>query len=177
MKNQKIKNIVLTSVITALTAVLSQIAIPVPSGVPITLQTFAVSLSGYLLGLKYGVISTFIYISLGAIGIPVFSNFSGGIHFIFASPTGGFIIGFLFLSFFCGLSCLFKWRKHGKVSAIFWGLIGVFICHLCGCMQYASIASIPFTAAIVTVSLPFILKDAISVVLAYFLCLKINKYM
>ncbi len=161
---------------TALTAVLAQIAIPMPLGVPITLQTFAVTLSGYILGLKYGFISTLLYVLLGALGVPVFSHFKGGLHFLFASPTGGFLFGLLFLSVFTGLSLCFKWKKHGNFYAVLFGLLGIIFCHLCGSMQYASITALPFTTAVLTVSLPFLLKDLIFAVLAYFLSLKLKKH-
>ena len=163
------------ALMTALTAVLAQIAIPVPLGVPITLQTFAVALCGYFLGLKFGVLSTLIYILLGAVGVPVFTHFQGGLHYIFASPTGGFILGFLFVPLFSGLSPLFKWKKHGKATAVLLGVIGVIFCHLCGVMQYSSITAIPFTTSALTVSLPFIIKDIISALLAYFLSERLKK--
>ena len=167
----------MTGLMTALISVLSQIAIPVPIGVPITLQTLAVALCGYLLGLKYGTASTFLYIILGCIGVPVFSHFQGGIHYVFASPTGGFILGFIFISVLTGCASVFKWRKNEKLYGIIFGFVGVILCHLCGAMQYASIGGVSFTVALITVSVPFLLKDLISVVLAYFLSLKIKKIM
>ena len=63
---------------TAVVAVLSQIAIPMPSGVPVTLQTLAVALCGYVLGSKKGAVSLLVYALLGAVGAPVFANFKGG---------------------------------------------------------------------------------------------------
>ena len=60
--------IVLTGMFAAVLAALSQVQIPMPSGVPVTLQTFAVALTGYVLGWKYGLASTAIYTLLGAIG-------------------------------------------------------------------------------------------------------------
>jgi len=175
MKDSKIKNTVYTALFTATVAVLAQIAIPMPFGVPITLQTFATALSGYLLGPKYGVISIFLYIILGTVGVPVFSNFQGGLHFIVASPTGGFILGFIFISLFCGLSCLSRWKKRERLNSVLFGILGTILCHLCGSMQYASVTSIPFTTALITVSLPFILKDMIFTVLAYFLSVRLKK--
>ena len=59
---------VLTGVFAALLAVLSQIAIPLPTGVPITLQTFAVALCGYVLGPGMGALSVGVYLALGAAG-------------------------------------------------------------------------------------------------------------
>lgn len=165
-----------TALCTATVTLVAQIAFPLPFGVPITLQVFAIALSGYLLGPKYGVISTLLYITLGAIGVPVFSHFRGGIQYIFGSPTGGFILGFIFISLFCGLSCLFRWKKRGAFYSISFGFIGTVICHLCGSMQYASVSALPFNVAVLTVSLPFILKDIIFTVLAYFLSVRLKKF-
>lgn len=78
-------------------AACAQIAIPQPGGVPFTLQVWAVSLAGIVLGLKNGVIATLVYILLGAVGAPVFSRFTGGFGIILG-PTGGFILTFPILA-------------------------------------------------------------------------------
>ena len=74
----KTKQIVGIGVMTAIIAVLSQITIPLPTHVPVTLQTFAVALAGYFLGWKGGAVSALVYGLLGAIGVPVFAGWSGG---------------------------------------------------------------------------------------------------
>ena len=94
MNRQKITTIVLCALFAAITAVLSQIAIPMPSGVPVTLQTFAIALCGFYLCTARATVSTVVYVLLGAVGVPVFSGFKGGIASI-VGPTGGFIIGFI----------------------------------------------------------------------------------
>ncbi|MCA5010971.1 biotin transporter BioY, partial [Clostridioides difficile] len=66
----------------AVLAVISQLSIPMPTGVPITIQIFGVALIGTVLGWKLGFLATLIYILLGAVGLPVFSNFRGGIQFL-----------------------------------------------------------------------------------------------
>lgn len=150
------------AICTALTIVLSQIAIPMPSSVPVTLQTFAIALCGYLLGAKYAPVSIFLYVALGAIGLPVFANFSGGISVIFGY-TGGFIWGFIAMAAFCGVGTLFK----NKIISVAFGVLGLLVCHFCGAIQYALIADIGIFSSIMLVSLPYLLKDVISVVCAY----------
>lgn len=160
----KIKMIDLTLIplFAAITAVLSQITVPMPSGVPITLQTFAVALCGYFLGVKKGTSAIGVYILLGAVGVPVFTGLKGGFVCLF-SITGGFIWGFLALCALCGLS----FRK--KPIRIAFGLVGLAVLHLCGAVQYALLMGIDFVQSFLTVSAPYLIKDAVSVVLAFVL--------
>lgn len=57
--------------------VLSQIQIPMPSGVPVTMQTFGVALCACVLGWKMGTASVAVYLLLGSFGVPVFAGLSG----------------------------------------------------------------------------------------------------
>ena len=99
---EKITNIVMVGVFAAVLAVLSQISFPLPSGIPVTLQTFAVALCGYALGCKRGTLAVLVYIVLGAVGLPVFANFSGGFGSL-VGLAGGYIYGFLPMAALCGL--------------------------------------------------------------------------
>ena len=96
----KILSIVYIGVSAALIAICSWIQIPLT--VPITLQTMGVCLVSGLLGLKRGTLATLVYIVLGAIGIPVFAGFSGGMGVILGS-TGGYIVGFIFTALIVGI--------------------------------------------------------------------------
>ena len=73
-----VRDMTVMAVFAAALAVMSQISIPMPSGVPITLQTFALALIGYSLGAKRGAMAVLVYLLLGAVGVPVFANFHGG---------------------------------------------------------------------------------------------------
>lgn len=166
----KIKMIDLTVIplFAAITAVLSQITVPMPSGVPITLQTLAVALCGYFLGAKKGTAAIGVYILLGAVGVPVFTGLKGGFVCLF-SVTGGFIWGFLALCALCGLS----FRK--KPMRIAFGLIGLAVLHFFGAVQYALLMGIDLVQSILTVSAPYLIKDAVSVVLAFVLAETVRK--
>ena len=84
-----------------LTGLLAQFRFYLPgSPVPVTGQTFAVLLCGVLLG-KWGGISQGLYVGIGAIGVPWFSGYAGGLGYI-TGPTGGYLIGFIFAAFFLG---------------------------------------------------------------------------
>ncbi len=95
MKQSKlsIQEICLIAIMTAITAVMAQISIPLPMMVPMTMQTFAVTLAGIILGAKCGSIAMGVYLLLGAVGVPVFSGFKGGLQSLIG-PTGGFLLSF-----------------------------------------------------------------------------------
>jgi len=168
-----IQSITMIGMCTALTAVLSQLSIPLPSGVPVTLQTFAVALTGYLLGWKAGALSVFIYVMLGCIGVPVFANLGGGVSVLFGK-TGGFIYGFIFMALLCGLG--FELRKIAHAGLlILLSFAGLLICHLFGILQFMLLTDMTFQASAVLVSIPYMIKDIISVVFAYFAAMTIRK--
>lgn len=154
----KTKSIVMTGMFTAILAVLSQIMLPMPSGVPVTLQTFAVALTGCVLGWRMGTMSVLIYIIAGAVGVPVFSGFTGGLGILFGN-TGGFIFGFIFLVFLCGIGDKYK----NKVIKGVWGVLGLLLCHLLGILQFMLFSNMQFAGAAMLVSLPYLIKDLISI--------------
>ncbi|MCM1334936.1 MAG: biotin transporter BioY [Bacteroides sp.] len=156
----KVTDLTLIALFAAIVSVLSQVSVPMPSGVPITLQTFAVALCGYYLGVKKGTAAIGVYILLGAVGVPVFTNFKGGFACLF-SVTGGFIWGFLIFAALCGL----RFRK--KPLRIVFGLLGGLILHFCGALQYALVMGIDLIQSFLTVSAPYLIKDGVSVVLAF----------
>lgn len=96
----KTRDICLCAVFAALTAVGAFIKIPIPY-VPFTLQTLFTSMAGLLLGSRRGGLSILIYIIIGLLGIPVFTQ-GGGIGYVLM-PTFGYLIGFMFGTFLTGL--------------------------------------------------------------------------
>lgn len=99
-KKNKVVDAALIALMAALISVCSWVSIPV-GDVPITLQTFAVFLSVLLLGMKRSLLSVVVYILLGAVGVPVFSGFRGGVGALLGI-TGGYIVGFIFLALTAG---------------------------------------------------------------------------
>lgn len=165
MKN-KTKNLTLTALFSVVIAACSWVCIPI-GAVPLTLQTFAVSLAGFVLGKKRGSICVALYILMGAVGMPVFSSMQGGIS-VLLSPTGGFIFGFLPLCFCCGFG-------KNKTLKILFGFLGVILCHILGVIQMCIIAQITPIAAIISASLPFIVKDFICVAVAFVAASRVKK--
>jgi len=154
----------MTAMSTAVIAILSQTAIPLPSGVPVTLATFAVALAGYFSGSLCAVLSATVYLVLGAAGLPLFTGFSGGIGHILG-PSGGFISGYIPLALICGTA--------GKIKnaplAILLGITAMLSCHAIGILHFAAVTARTVYEAFVTASLPFLIKDVISVAAAYFI--------
>ena len=138
-----------TGLFAALILICTHLSIPLPSGVPLTLQTFAVALGGFLLGPVYGTLAVAVYL-----------GFTGGIG-RFVGPTGGFLLGFLLLAWGCGLG-----KKRPLPIRFLPGLAGLLLCHLLGALWYARIAGLAFTASAAAVSLPFLPKDIASLALA-----------
>lgn len=79
--------------IAALTAVLAQLSIPLPGGVPFSLQPFGVFFAGLLLGPRWGGFSLLLYVLVGAAGAPVFANGGAGVGIVLG-PTGGFLLSY-----------------------------------------------------------------------------------
>ena len=164
------QNMARAAIFAALLAILSQIAIPTPGAVPVTLQIFAVALSGRCLGPLYGTVSTLVYLLLGAVGVPVFSGFSGGISALF-SYTGGFLLSFPVLAAFSGLRA----RRAKKAGGILLALAGLSVCHLVGVAWYSVVSKLSFAQAFVVSSLPYLGKDALLVLGTLWLAEKLKR--
>lgn len=93
-KRVSVQTLCLCALFAALTAALSQVAVPNPlsPGVPVTFAHISIFTAAGLLGAKYATVSQVLFVLLGAIGLPVFTQFQGGLHRI-VGPTGGYIVG------------------------------------------------------------------------------------
>jgi biotin transport system substrate-specific component len=146
--------------------------------VPFTLQTFGVFVTVSMLGGKRGTISVLLYILLGAIGLPVFANFNGGIGALLGS-TGGYIIGFFF-------SALVMWgfeRFLGKkpVVQIVSMVLALVVCYAFGTAWFMTVyAAKNGAVGLVTVLgwcvIPFIIPDLVKIALAFVLSERLRRY-
>lgn len=94
--------LVMTAVMAAVIAAVAPFALPI-GPIPITLGTLVMYLAGYVLGGKRAGVAVLVYVLLGAVGVPVFNGFTGGLGVV-AGPTGGYIIGFIPMAFLSGLA-------------------------------------------------------------------------
>lgn len=173
MKKNKLttRDLCIIAIMAAITAVMSQLSIPMPLGVPITMQTFAVILTGIMLGSKNGCISMVIYLLLGAVGLPVFASFKGGFQNLIG-PTGGFLLSFPLMAFLSGLA-----MEHREKKTVFCSLIaaGLLANYAIGIAVFCIVTGSPVMTGFTACVLPFIPTDLIKTVLAAFLGLQLRK--
>lgn len=134
----KTKKLILIALFVALISIGAFIKIPIPV-VPFTLQFLFTMLAGLLLGGKLGFTSVLIYIILGLIGIPVFTE-GGGIFYIF-KPSFGYIIGFAVASFVTG-KLAYKAANPNIKQLLKANFIGLIIVYLFGMVYYYLISNL-----------------------------------
>ena len=155
----------------AVTCVVGPLTIPV-GPVPVSLVPLVIFLSVYILGTKKGTVSLLIYLLIGAVGVPVFSGFTGGIGKL-AGPTGGYMIGYIFMALIAGW---FIHRFYDKVAIQFIGMVlGLAVLYAFGTAWLAYSAEMTFMAALAIGVLPFIVFDFIKIVIAIVLGRTVRK--
>ena len=153
--------------------------ISIPTTVPFTMQTFAVFCVLGLLGGKRGTISIHVYILLGAVGVPVFSGFSGGFGIIIG-PTGGYIIAFILMGLLYWLiEVLFGTKLYIRIIAMVAGLL---VCYAFGTAWFMVVYArqtgpMGLGAALASCVVPFIIPDLIKMALALLLSSRVGKYL
>ncbi|MCL2815608.1 MAG: biotin transporter BioY [Oscillospiraceae bacterium] len=156
-----VRDLCLIGIFTAVIAVASQLGIPMPYGVPMTLQTLVIPLAGVALGAKNGAASALIYVALGAAGVPVFAGYTGGLAVVFG-VTGGFILSFPAMAFAAGIG-----TKKNKAVWLIPGLAaGAAFNYICGMLWFGFAAGVDLKTAFTACVLPFIPTAVIKIVLA-----------
>lgn len=175
MTKSKTYDMVYIAIFAVLMTICSWISIP--TAIPFSLQTFGVFLAVGVLGGKRGTLAILVYILLGAVGLPVFSGFTGGLGILF-SNTGGYIIGFLF-------AALVMWaieKLLGRetwmlaVSMVF-GLVTIYIFGTVWFMVFymQNSGSIELGTVLLWCVVPFMIPDLIKIVLALTLSKRLSK--
>ena len=171
MRNTLTRQLVLAALFAALTAVCSQIQIPLPM-IPINLALFAVHLCGALLGAKWGALSMAVYALLGAVGVPVFAGFGSGPAVLFGQ-TGGYIIGYILCAAIVGLLSRRLGFTFPKLCLSM--VIGVAVCYVFGTAWFMVISGLNLATSLSYCVLPFLPGDAVKILLAAFLALRLRK--
>lgn len=163
----------LCALFAALTAGLSQISIPI-GPVPVNLALISVFVAAGLLGARYGALSQAVFVLMGAVGLPVFAGFMGGLSRV-AGPTGGYIVGYIACAFIAGaITGRFGRSMIISIAAMCAGLI---VTYTLGTLWYSYVMDTGFVAALMTCVVPFLLGDALKIVLSAALVKRLSPYL
>ena len=171
MKKRSSVKIVLCGIFAAFTAICAMISIPF-GPVPMNLAHVAIFISAWILGPVWAAASQLIYILLGMIGLPVFSNLSAGVGHILG-PTGGYILAYPLVAYVAGIIFNNKKIKGGKGI-----VLGLFIAwmveYVAGTAYYSAVTGVSMWAAVLICVIPFVIGDICKSVAVFFICKKIK---
>ncbi len=163
--------IALVALMTAVLCILGPLSIPI-GPIPLSLATFVMYFSAVLLGWKKGTLSCVIYLLIGFVGLPVFSGFSAGPGKLLG-PTGGYMIGYLFLVWISGW---FVEKFPGKKGMYFLGMVtGTAVCYIIGTVWLSYQAEMTFAAALMAGVVPFVIGDLLKILVAVGVALVVKK--
>ena len=153
------RNLVLCAMCAAITCILAPLSIPLAGGVPVSLATFAVMLSGVLLGGPLGALSQLIYVLLAAVGLPVLAGWTGGLGIVLGM-TGGYIIGYIPCAWLTGLI----YKKYGETAKkpvkILFMILGMtagnIVLYVIGTAWFMFITEMTLEASLAACVIPFI---------------------
>ena len=174
-KGFQTKDLVYVALCAVLMAVCSWINIP--SAIPFTLQTFAIFCTLGLIGGKRGTASILVYLLLGALGLPVFAGFSGGVGILFGI-TGGYLLGFILMGLVYWLGERLGKRKRIVESGSM--VLGLALCYAFGTAWFMFVyarqsGAVTLATALAWCVIPFIVPDLVKMALAVLLSQKLSK--
>lgn len=171
MRKFSTKRLVTIALLTAVICVMAPWSVPI-GPIPLTLATFAIYLAAYILGPVDATISVLVYLIIGIIGVPVFSGATGGLAKV-AGPTGGYLVGYLFLACIAGFFA-YKFEKliWLQVAGM---IIGTAVLYFFGTAWYCIQAQAAVGYAIGACVMPFLLGDAIKIAVASVIGIPVRK--
>ncbi len=157
------KEMVITALFAAIYCILGPISLPI-GPVPISLTSFVVYISIYVLSTKNAAVSCIIYLLLGAVGLPVFSGYTGGLGKLLG-VTGGYLVGFVFTAIISGI-IVNKYYKN-KIISILGMLLGLVVTYAFGTAWFAFLNGDKTVYEILKLCvIPFIALDCVKIVIA-----------
>lgn len=160
MKKHTLSQWTLSALFAALTALFTHISLPI-GPVPISLATLSVLLSGALLGARWGAFSQLIYLLIGAVGLPVFSGFEGGLQKL-VGPTGGYLVGYVVGAFVTGLAVEHFGRTPFAVAV--GGALGYASLYITGTAYFMALTDAPLMRALMLCVFPFLFGDGLKII-------------
>ena len=174
MNNSKIeiKEMTKMAIFLALLCISSYIVIPLPFSIsPLTLHTLIINTLVLILKPKYSILTITIYLLLGSLGLPIFSNGNGGFIYLFG-PQGGFYFGFLISTIIMSFCLTSKSKTIQKALILFIGLI---IQHFSGIIFFSIYTNTHLLSSFISMSFPFILGDITKIILSIIISNTIKK--
>ena len=171
MRAKTTQRLTLSALLCALCAVLSQIQIPLPP-VPLSLSLLGVHLCGALLGRRWAAAAIGCYVLLGAVGVPVYAGFAGGIS-VLLGPTGGFLAGYILCAWIIG--AITQRSDFTRQSLMLSMAAGTLVCYALGTVWFSFVSGTDFVGSLSACVLPFIPGDALKILLAASLCRRMQK--
>lgn len=159
------------AVFVVIMSVLAQIAIPLQP-VPLTFGTLGVILTATIIPVKLSVAVMITYMLLGAVGVPVFTQFMGGVH-VLIGPTGGYIFGYIFMALVTGM-LLRHTAPRGYPGILLATLPGLCALYTCGTVWLAFMLRLSPQAAILAGVAPFIPLELVKLAAGSFVALKVR---
>lgn len=164
VSNFNLRMTVYCALFTALIIIGGYISIPIPVGpVPIVLADFFVMITGLFLGLKYGLISTALYLALGTLGMPVFAGGGAGLA-VLVGPTGGFLVGYLLVV--ASIGFITGKRKPSVLINLIALVVGNILLYAIGVPWLKFQMNISWAAALAAGLIPFIIGIVIKITVA-----------
>lgn len=162
-KRINVRAMVFTAIVAALICVASPFSISMPGLVPISLGTFAIYLGSAFLGGKRSTVAVVVFILIGAVGLPVFTGFTGGLGKLLG-VTGGYIIGYIPLAFITGI---FSEKFSNKILFMPVGMVlGTITLYAFGTAWFMIATGSGLGAALMSCVVPFLIGDGIKMALA-----------
>ncbi|OEG00132.1 biotin biosynthesis protein BioY [Vulcanibacillus modesticaldus] len=171
----KIRDMMFAALFTALVAVLGYMpSIPLPFGVPITLQTFGVMLAGAVLGARLGGLSLLVFILLAAVGAPVLNGGAGGLTKLLG-PTGGYILSWPLAAYIIGYLAEKNWDKLNVWKLFIFNIIGgILVVYAIGIPYLVAVTEYKLVPALIG-NLAFIPGDLIKAFVSAWIAIKLKK--
>lgn len=168
MKRLQTVDLVTIALVAAILCILAPVSITLGfTPIPVTLGLFAVVMAGIILGKNKGTICVLVYILLGAVGLPVFSGYIGGIQKI-AGPSGGYLWGYLLLVWVTGF---FVEKFAGKWYMVLLGaMLGTVLCYAFGTVWMGIQLEMSPVEALWAGVIPFIPFDIVKLIIAVAAC-------
>lgn len=166
------RSIARCGVLVALLAASAWITVPL-GPVPFTMQTFVLALLPQVLGTRDALFTVVIYLLLGAVGVPVFSGFQGGLG-VLMGPTGGYLLGFaagMPVAGFVAHADMLPRRARGVAA----GIALLAVSYVLGTFQLMNVYGIDAPAALAVAVAPFVVPDVVKVAMSVGVAERINR--